>query len=88
MHAKLLEHSELIVHSGLQLGGLPTKLTKQEHEGTPPTSLHCELGPQGLGTQGLTTTGVGGSTGGAKIRIEQYFFYDFRTRSYVAWGNI
>lgn len=27
---------------------------RQEQTGDAPTSLHCEKGPQGLGTQGLT----------------------------------
>lgn len=40
MHAKLLGHSALIVHSGLQLGGDPKKLSKQEQEGNPPMLRH------------------------------------------------
>lgn len=60
-HAKLLGHSELITHSGRQFGGLPTKFGRQEHEGYPSEFLHWELGPQGEGLQGFTTTtGVGG----------------------------
>lgn len=38
IQAKLLEHSELIVHSGRQFGGLPKKLERQEQDGVPPTS--------------------------------------------------
>lgn len=53
MQAKLLIHSELIVHSGLQFGGLLMYPTKQEHDGEPPMSWHCELGPHGDGTQGF-----------------------------------
>lgn len=40
MQAKLLGHSELTEHSGLQFGGLPKKFGKQEQEGAPPRSLH------------------------------------------------
>lgn len=34
IHACEVGHSELIVHSGLQLGGLPTKLGIHVQEGT------------------------------------------------------
>jgi len=36
MHAKLLEQSALIVHSGLQFGGDPIYDGRHEHEGEPP----------------------------------------------------
>lgn len=52
IQAKLLEQSSLIVHSGLQFGGLPSKLGKQEHDGIPRRFLHCEFGPHGDGTHG------------------------------------
>lgn len=55
MQALLLEHSELIVHSGLQFGGLPKKLGRHEQDGELLISLHWLFGPQGEGTQGLTT---------------------------------
>ena len=67
MQARLLGHSELIVHSGLQLGGLPKKLGKHEHEGESPTFRHCEFGPQGDGTQGFITGGDVG-VGGRAVR--------------------
>lgn len=35
IQAKLLEHSELIVHSGLQFGGEPMKFCKQLQTGEP-----------------------------------------------------
>lgn len=59
MHALLLGHSELIVHSGLQFGGVPIYSFKHEHEGVPPISRHCEFGPQGEGTHGFTMVGSG-----------------------------
>lgn len=43
------EQSELIVHSGLQLGGLPMYEGKQEQTATLLRFRHCELGPQGDG---------------------------------------
>lgn len=65
IHAKLLGQSGFMVHSGRHVGGLPMYCGKQEQEGDPPISRHCELGPQGEGTHGLTITSfVGG--GGAK----------------------
>lgn len=59
MQAKLLAHSELIVHSGLQFGGLPIYSAKQEHDGEPPMSRHCEFGPQGDGRQGFRFSTLG-----------------------------
>lgn len=41
------------MHSGLQLGGVPTNSGKQEHEGLPFVSLHCAFAPQGEGWQGF-----------------------------------
>lgn len=35
MHAKLLGHSELMVHSGLQFGGLPILFGRQKHKCAP-----------------------------------------------------
>lgn len=52
MQAILAEHSALIVHSGLQFGGLPLYVGKQEQDGTPPISRHSENAPQGDGTHG------------------------------------
>lgn len=57
MQARLLTHSELLTHSGLQFGGEPMNSGRQEQEGESPTSLHCELGPQGEGWHGFTRTG-------------------------------
>lgn len=42
IQAKLLGHSECIVHSGLQFGGVPMYRAVQEHEGIPPESRHSE----------------------------------------------
>lgn len=67
MQAKLLEQSELTVHSGRQFGGLPINVDKQEHDGTFPTLLHSALGPQGDGTHGFTTSTCTGCGGGSII---------------------
>lgn len=40
MQAKSLEHSLLLTHSGLQLGGAPTNSGEQEQEGELLTTLH------------------------------------------------
>ena len=49
MHAKLLGHSELLTHSGRQLGGEPIYSFKHEQDGESPTGRHSELGPHGDG---------------------------------------
>lgn len=53
IHASLLGHSECIMHSGLQFGGLPTYWDKHEHDGVPPWSWHVAYAPHGDGTHGL-----------------------------------
>lgn len=62
----MLGHSGLIVHSGRQFGGVPIKLAKQEQEGEPPISRHCEFGPHGVGTHGSRGAAWIGGVGGAK----------------------
>lgn len=52
IQAKFGAHSVLIVHSGLQDGGLPMKSGKHEHTDCPLIDLHWLLGPQGDGLQG------------------------------------
>lgn len=54
MQARLLSHSLLLTHSGLQFGGVPIKLERHEHEGEFPTILHKLLNPQGDGLQGFS----------------------------------
>lgn len=66
MQANLLEHSELIEHSGRQFGGLPIYSDKQEQDGEPPISRHSEFGPHGDGTQGLVIVVILG--GEAKLK--------------------
>ena len=66
MHAKWLEHSLLLIHSGLQFGGEPRKSGKQEHDGLSPDTLHWALGPQGDGIQGLVGGAWGSSANGKK----------------------
>lgn len=63
---KILGHSALMVHSGLQLGGEPAYSGKQEHDGIPPLSLHCEYGPHGEGRHGSVITWTGLVGGGAE----------------------
>lgn len=77
MHAKLLEHSELTIHSGLQSGGLPINPLRQEHDGASPISWQIEFGPQGEGTQGF-----GFLTGctGAGAKNNQNFFEQLKVR--------
>lgn len=60
MHAFSKGQSELIMHSGLQVGGEPMKLAWQEHTACSLTTLHWLLGPQGDGLQG-TTFGITGA---------------------------
>lgn len=54
MQAFSFEHSELVMHSGRQLGGLPKYSSEQAHEGEPAISLQTELGPHGEGSHGFT----------------------------------
>lgn len=53
IHASCWGQSELIIHSGLHVGGLPTYPSSQEHTPCPSTSLHWLKGPHGDGTHGL-----------------------------------
>lgn len=46
-------HSELTVHSGLQLGGLPKYVGKQEQTAWPLISRQALFGPHGDGIHGL-----------------------------------
>jgi len=52
IQAKWLEHSELLMHSGLQYGGLPIISGKHEHDASSPIARHCAFDPQGEGWQG------------------------------------
>lgn len=71
LHARLLGHSESFIHSGRQFGGRPIKFGRQEHAGWVSITLHCELGPQGEGMQGLPRSVVGEGTRKSKISIEK-----------------
>lgn len=65
----MLGHSELLIHSGRQLGGVPMYSGKHEQEGASPTTLHCAFGPQGEGRHGFE--GIdGGSSSKKKIKNE------------------
>lgn len=52
-------HSLLVIHSGRQYGGFPTKPLKQVQDDVSPTSRHKAFGPHGDGMQGVF---VGGFT--------------------------
>ena len=54
IQANRLGHSMLLIHSGLQFGGLPVYSGKQEHNGDSLTILHWAFEPQGDGWQGFT----------------------------------
>lgn len=70
MHAKLLAQSELVTHSGRQLGGLPINESKQEHDGASPIGLQREKGPQGEGRQGSRgSTSLTGLTNSVTERV-------------------
>lgn len=56
IHARSLEQSACIPHSGRQCGGLPIKSIKQEQDGMFPIFRHSAFGPQGDGTHGLSTS--------------------------------
>lgn len=53
IQASISKHSELVTHSGLQLGGLPIKPTIHEHTAWSLIFLQWLLGPQGDGLQGF-----------------------------------
>uniref|UniRef100_A0A1A9ZCR4 Uncharacterized protein n=1 Tax=Glossina pallidipes TaxID=7398 RepID=A0A1A9ZCR4_GLOPL len=57
IHAVLLGHSALMVHSGRQFGGIPTYCNKQLQEASSFTILHCEYGPHGEGMHGFLGLG-------------------------------
>lgn len=42
------------------MGGTPRKFDRQEHDGEPCISRHCEFGPHGDGTQGSSGRRWGG----------------------------
>jgi hypothetical protein len=65
MQAVVKLHSELMIHSGRQFGGLPEKLGWQEQTQAPFISLFWLLGPQGSGSQGFS--GTTGSVNKQKI---------------------
>ena len=57
MQALFDGHSELSTHSGRQLGAEPIIPATHPHWACPDTTWHCELGPQGVGVQGLSGMG-------------------------------
>lgn len=77
--ARLLEHSLLVTHSGLQFGGTPTYAGKHEHDGVSPLTWHWALGPQGDGMHGLT--GSGGLWAGTRTlkKIKTFIHLEYNT---------
>lgn len=73
MQACCAGHSEFMVHSGLQFGGWPINVGKQEHAGTAPLLRHSEFGPHGEGTQGSLISSRSISGGGAKKKLSNLF---------------
>lgn len=58
VHASFLGQSELITHSGLQVGGAPTNPLMQLHTACMLFCLHWLFGPHGDGLHGLLTEGA------------------------------
>lgn len=54
MQARWFSHCEFERHSGLQSGGCPIKVGRQEHDGESPIGRQAEFGPQGEGWHGFT----------------------------------
>lgn len=55
--------SSFIVHSGLQLGGLPKYPGEHEQDACPPALRHKALRPHGFGTHGsLSSSSCGDGT--------------------------
>ena len=69
MQAKLLEHSLLLTHSGLQFGGEPIKSGKQAQDGLSLIVWYMELGPH---WQEAHVSSCGGLTA---IEINKYNVY-------------
>lgn len=78
MQARLLAQSSLIVHSGLQFGGLPSKFGKQEHDGLLRRFWHCELGPHGEGTHGSLWGSGGCSWTKKKLSVSRKVFKEIK----------
>lgn len=62
MHAKLLEHSLLLLHSGLQFGGDPMYSGRQEQDGESFMTWQIAPEPHGDGWHGFVVGGGGSST--------------------------
>lgn len=73
IQARWLGHSECIVHSGLQLGGVPINVDRQEQDGFPLILRHSEYGPQGDGRHGFCWIGVCDCSNGPIVLREKYW---------------
>lgn len=69
--ARVCSQSELVEHSGLQLGGWPKYPWAQEQEACEPNSRHTLFGPQGDGEHGL------GSSAGSEVGCNDFFSLEF-----------
>lgn len=85
MQAKLLAHSELLMHSGRQFGGVPLYSGKHEQEGASLTTLHCAFGPQGEGLHGFK--GIDGGSSSEKETNNKFYLHDIEELYYL-WVNI
>lgn len=77
IQANRLGHSLLAIHWGLQFGGLPMNSFKQEQDGVLLITWHCEFGPQGLGWQGFTGTGVSSKRMKFRHKMVQEIYLNF-----------
>lgn len=69
MQAKWFAHSLLLIHSGLQFGGVPINSGKQEHEGESLMTLHSAFEPHGDGWQGFVWIVMGSSSKKKGVKI-------------------
>lgn len=79
VHASFFGQSELITHSGLQVGGAPTNPFMQLHTACILFSRHWLFGPHGDGLQGLLMGGATRKDFNYRIKI-QY------TKNADIWG--
>ena len=71
IQASSVGQSELIVHSGLQLGGEPIKSGRHEQSHRSPFCLFLLFNPQGSGSQGSSTI-----TGAMAVSIKWKWFWN------------
>lgn len=88
MQALSKGQSELIVHSGWQLGGLPMYSCKHEQTAWSLTSRHWLYGPHGDGTHGFMnswTTAAETNEKQSQLEVGETSII-FLTRSWITWA--